>query len=288
MTQWYFYSKMTKHYAGLEEMSHVLKNFSAKKANCFSEMDRAFVNKTICALYGSLEEFDQQIREVVAPSLIRVSTSIYGEFWPWFKMWSPTLFFIIFAETPNVAADQRLSNGVVLAHIAGQFVIAVWWAVIAQFAIWRLAFYTFRRRRSFFGFVLALVAQSLLLLPLRPVSIVVAFFFSSEPFQWAFPTELASINMNWCEKPLSVEEPVQTGALDKFVSMENLEEVCLSRFKWMCSPTEVLGVILPLILIAYIFWHLPCKDKSEFEGEENAFSDCQPEKSKTKKVADTV
>lgn len=83
-------------------------------------MDRAFVNRTIRALYGSMEEFDQFIREVVAPQLIKQCESPWNESWLMIQIFSPWLYVSYFYEMPNIVADKRLSVWSVLGQSVGK------------------------------------------------------------------------------------------------------------------------------------------------------------------------
>lgn len=53
----------------LLDVPRILSGFSAKKANCFSETDRKFVESVIVALYDSLENFDEHVRGSMAEKL---------------------------------------------------------------------------------------------------------------------------------------------------------------------------------------------------------------------------
>jgi hypothetical protein len=53
----------------LKDVPKILANFSAKKANCFSETDRKFVESVIVALYDSLENFDEHVQGSLAGKL---------------------------------------------------------------------------------------------------------------------------------------------------------------------------------------------------------------------------
>jgi len=58
-----------RHVHYLQDVPKILANFSAKKANCFSETDRKFVESVIVALYDSLEKFDEHVQGSLATKL---------------------------------------------------------------------------------------------------------------------------------------------------------------------------------------------------------------------------
>jgi len=58
-----------RHVHFLQEVPKILCSFSAKKANCFSETDRKFVESVIIALYDSLENFDEHVQGSLASKL---------------------------------------------------------------------------------------------------------------------------------------------------------------------------------------------------------------------------
>jgi len=57
------------HVTSLLDVPRILSGFSAKKANCFSETDRKFVESVIVALYDSLENFDEHVKGSMAEKL---------------------------------------------------------------------------------------------------------------------------------------------------------------------------------------------------------------------------
>lgn len=57
------------HVKSLYAVPKILAQFSARKANCFSETDRKFVESVIVALYDSLENFDEHVRGSMAAKL---------------------------------------------------------------------------------------------------------------------------------------------------------------------------------------------------------------------------
>lgn len=63
-----FYS-WRQHVKSLLAVPRILSQFSAKKANCFSETDRKFVESVIVALYDSLENFDEHVQGSMATKL---------------------------------------------------------------------------------------------------------------------------------------------------------------------------------------------------------------------------
>merc|ERR1711865_1258158 len=65
----YVFYQWRRHVHYLLEVPKILANFSAKKANCFSETDRKFVESVIVALYDDIPSFDQHVREVLAAKL---------------------------------------------------------------------------------------------------------------------------------------------------------------------------------------------------------------------------
>jgi len=72
-----------RHVNFLMGVPKVLANFSAKKANCFSETDRKFVESVIAALYGTLENFDEHVRGSLAS---KINGVVGTEFTPSFPL----------------------------------------------------------------------------------------------------------------------------------------------------------------------------------------------------------
>jgi len=69
MLPMYIFYQWRVHVKSLLDVPRILANFSAQKANCFSETDRKFVESVIVALYDSLENFDEHVRGSMAAKL---------------------------------------------------------------------------------------------------------------------------------------------------------------------------------------------------------------------------
>jgi len=69
MLPMYIFYQWRVHVKSLLDVPRILANFSAQKANCFSETDRKFVESVIVALYDSLENFDEHVKGSMASKL---------------------------------------------------------------------------------------------------------------------------------------------------------------------------------------------------------------------------
>merc|ERR1712113_434438 len=114
------------------------------------ETDRVFVNKTIRALYGSLEEFDQHIREGLRPFIRSISMTFTGELLMLFKMLSPYLLEqFVFGigpalQMPNLSVGSLfLLVGAMLLKTVG--CLSLIWIPL------RFCSYTFRHQRAWWG-----------------------------------------------------------------------------------------------------------------------------------------
>jgi len=281
---WMLFLFLAQHYRSLDDLQNTLQNFSAKKANCFSEMDRVFVNRTIRALYGSLEEFDQVIREVVAPQIMKAARSPSAEFWNIIQIMSPYYYCIVAWEIPNVVADKRLSLWLVFVFIVGQVLLAVWYYVTQTYFAMLLPIRFFRHRPTFAAWFAWWVGFSLTQISERMFNSLVSFFFSAMVLTWSsLPKQQDVVPLaSWCEqhKLKSVEirtMPYDLGKQRTFTFWE-FEADCPVHEKLTkpCNPTEYLGVVLPLMLFCCVMWHNPCRRRSEFQDEEVTIKSSKP------------
>lgn len=65
----FIFHQWRRHVHYLLEVPKILANFSAQKANCFSETDRQFVESVIVVLYDTIEKFDETVRGPLASRL---------------------------------------------------------------------------------------------------------------------------------------------------------------------------------------------------------------------------
>lgn len=269
---WILWVTFTRHFAELEKMDEVLAKFSAKKANCFSETDRVFVNKTICALYGSLEEFDQYIREGLRPIIRSMSTGFVGEFLMIFRMLSPLCLDNIILGFADVLLTPNHSFGMLLL-----FVCAMLSKLLCSLSLmWvqmRFVTYTFRRQRCLLGIALLLVFSR--------VGLIVAEGFAEVLFNLAGRDFLFYAGIR--DQYVCNLEKVPAMYVDK-APVPAEEQECISTLvAWFCRPTDIFGSVPIVLLLGYLTMASGSDKTSDFMGDESPFSVEEPGKEEPQK-----